>query len=141
MVINMHIKSKYRHMLFPEINRNIITGYNILEKQPKSNAAYLVNYFHSFLGFDPKGRPHAHREALLNELSQFGNTHTVDFVVSAALGRHATYKLGDWDEAYDKYALYWDAAEIRRLRKAELQTFAGTIVKEKDEYVLGIAVP
>ncbi len=127
---------KYRKLFFPVIGDNIITGYNVYKNMFKSTAPFLVNYLHSDLGFDAKGRPHRHREELQDKLSKFGPMRIMENITSSIVDRIAVYKIGDWEENPEGLKFYDGTG--KKLSAKELATYRGLLIAEGKQYDMGI---
>lgn len=123
-------------LLFPTIAQGIINGYNVYKNSRKTDAPYVINYLHSDLGVDARGRQHPHREELMDKLRQFGPAQITEKIVDRIVQRMATYKRGDWED--DPPGVRYFTLDRQELMKENLANFAGLVIVEGMQYDLGV---
>ncbi len=130
------ILEKYRKILFPEIKGGIITGYNVYYDKPVRTYQFLINYLHSDLGFDEKGKPHKHREELLKKLSKVGKLNFRKSLVNSIIDRIAIYKIGDWEENPENLRFF--DSEGNLILYKDMNKYEGVLIAEGKQYNLGV---
>ena len=132
------ILQKYRELLFPAIGQRIITGYNVYIDRKTGQAPFVISYLHSDLDADETGKPHRHKQELLEVLQKSSDIQTGEQIVNSVVDRLAVYKIGEWDE--NPAGLKFYDTSGRELKPEELLTYRGTIIAEGRQFELSIMV-
>lgn len=132
------ILQKYRKLFFPAIGKRIITGYNVYVGRDGEQAPFVINYLHSDLDVDEGGKPHRHKQELLDVLKRSSDVQTGEQIVNSVVDRLAIYKIGEWDE--NPAGLKFYDSEGNELQPEELLMYRGTIIAEGRQFEMSVMV-
>jgi hypothetical protein len=117
---------RFRHLLFPFIAKDVITGFNVYEKQePFSDAPIIISHLHTELD---DGR--SYRSELETRIRNCCESYKVQKVRFEKIDRHTAYKLlEDWeaDEYYDSFGNPINKKELEELLTAGMTVIGGGI--------------
>lgn len=132
------ILQRYRKLFFPAIGGRIITGYNVYVDRGVGQAPFIINYLHSDLDVDENGRPHRHKQELLDVLKKSSDVKTGEQIVNSVVDRLAVYKIGEWDE--NPTGLKFYGADGNELQPEDLMIYRGTIIAEGRQFEMSVMV-
>jgi len=132
------VLDQFGKVFFPAIANRLISGYNVYHEAQKLTAEYAINYLHSDLGTDGKGKPKPHREELVDKLKKFGPACITEKIIDTIVQRMATYKRGDWEN--DPEGVRYFTLDRQELKIDDAKDYPGPIVVEGLQYDLGIAL-